>query len=60
MKYVEPNHYTADKSKTFKRIEDGFLMGNDMFLYNYIDENPDSIDNYEEVEDPDYVEDVKE
>ena len=56
MKYEEPNHYTADEGKTFKRIEDNFIMGNDMYLYNYIDGTPDVIENYEEVDDPDYVE----
>ena len=56
MKYEEPNHYTADEGKTFRRIEDNFIMGNDMFLYNYIDGNPDRIENYEEVDDPGYVE----
>ena len=54
MKYEEPNHYTADEGKTFRRIEDSFIMGNDMYLYNYIDGTPDNIENYEEVDDPDY------
>lgn len=49
MKFEHPNHYIADEGKTFKRIEDNFIMGNNMFLYNYIDGTPDNIENYEEV-----------
>ena len=49
MKFEQPNHYTADEGKTFKRIEDNFIMGNDMYLYDYIDGTPDKIENYEEV-----------
>lgn len=52
------NHYTADKGKTFRRKEDGFVMGNDMYLYNYIDGTPDKIENYEEIDDPNYTEDT--
>lgn len=55
MKYEEPNHYTTDEGKTFRRKEDNFIMGNDMYLYNYIDDTPDKIENYEEVDDPDYI-----
>lgn len=55
MKYEEPNHYIADEGKTFNRKEDNFIMGNDMYLYDYIDGTPDKIENYEEVDDPDYI-----
>lgn len=46
-----PIHYTADEGKTFNRIEDGFIMGNDMYLGKYIDGTDDVIENYEEVDD---------
>lgn len=53
MIYEEPNHYTADEGKTFRRKIDNFIMGNDMYLYRFIDGTEDIIDNYEEIdEDP--------
>jgi len=50
MTFEEPNHYTADEGKTFIRIIDNFDMGNDMYLYNFIDDTPDKIENYREEE----------
>lgn len=48
-------HYTAAEGKTWCRKADGFLMGNDMYLGKFIDGTDDVIDNYEEVEDPEYI-----
>lgn len=50
MIYEEPNHYTADENKTFIRKIDDFNMGNDMYLYDFIDGTKDVIENYEEKE----------
>lgn len=47
-----PTHYTADERKTFMRIEDGFIMGNDMYIGKYIDGTDDVIGNYVEIDDP--------
>ena len=55
MIFEQPNHYTADEGKTFRRKIDNFIMGNDMYLYNFIDGTKDTIDNYEEIDDLDYV-----
>lgn len=52
-----PKHYTADKGYTFKRKEDGFIMGSYIFLgkYNLNPTVDDTIENYEEVIDETYV-----
>ncbi len=55
MIYEEPNHYTADEGKTFLRKVDNFIMGSDMYLYNFIDGTPDVIENYTEIDDPNPV-----
>lgn len=57
MIYEEPNHYTADEGKTFLRKVDNFIMGSDMYLYNFIDGTPDVIENYTEIDDPNPNED---
>lgn len=51
---MEEGHYTAAEGKTYRRIVDGFIMGNDMYLGKFIDGTDDVIENYEEVDDPDY------
>ena len=42
------NHYIADEGKTFVRLIDGKIMGNDLYLGLYIDGSEDTIDNYKE------------
>ena len=51
----ETNHYVAKEGYTYKRKVDGFIMGNELYLGLYIDGTQDTIDNYEEVIDPDYT-----
>ena len=50
----ETNHYKAKEGYTFKRKVDNFIMGNELYLGKFIDGTDDVIENYEEVEDPDY------
>ena len=50
----ETNHYKAKEGYTYKRKIDGYIMGNELYLGLFIDGTQDIIDNYEEVEDPDY------
>ena len=52
----ETNHYKAKEGYTYKRKVDDFIMGNELYLGLYIDGTQDTIDNYEEVIDPDYTE----
>ena len=42
------NHYIADEGKTFVRIIDSKIMGNDLYLGLFIDGSEDIIDNYKE------------
>ena len=42
------NHYIADEGKTFVRLIDGKIMGNDLYLGLFVDGNEDTIDNYKE------------
>ena len=42
------NHYIADEGKTFVRLIDGKIMGNDLYLGLFVDGSEDSIDNYKE------------
>ena len=49
---MENNYYKAAEGKTFVRIEDGFIMGNDLYLGLYIDGSEDRIENYKEIDDP--------
>ena len=42
------NHYIADEGKTFVRLIDGKIMGNELYLGPYIDGSEDTIDNYKE------------
>ena len=46
------NHYIAQEGFTFKRKVDNYIMGPELYLYNFIDGTPDKIENYEEVELP--------
>ena len=48
------NHYVAKEGYTYKRKVDGFIMGNELYLGLFINGTEDTIENYEEVEDPDY------
>ena len=50
----ETNYYKAKEGYTYKRKVDDFIMGNELYLGLFIDGTADIIDNYEEVEDPDY------
>lgn len=47
-------HYTAQEGMTYLRKIDGFIMGNELYLGKFIDGSEDVIENYEEVEDPEY------
>ena len=42
------NHYIADEGKTFVRIIDNKIMGNELYLGLFIDGSEDTIDNYKE------------
>ena len=42
------NHYIADEGKTFMRIIDSKIMGNELYLGLFIDGSEDIIDNYKE------------
>ena len=42
------NHYIADEGKTFVRIIDSKIMGNELYLGLFIDGSEDIIDNYKE------------
>ena len=42
------NHYIADERKTFVRIIDNKIMGNDLYLRLFVDGSEDTIDNYKE------------
>ena len=52
---MEMKHYTALEGKTYRRKVDGFIMGNDMYLGKFIEGSDDVIENYEVVDDPEYV-----
>ena len=42
------NHYFADEGKTFVRIIDNKIMGNELYLGLFVDGSDDTIDNYKE------------
>ena len=42
------NHYIADEGKTFVRIIDNMIMGNELYLGLFVDGSEDTIDNYKE------------
>lgn len=42
------NHYIADEGKTFVRLIDNKIMGNDLYLGLFVDGSEDIIDNYKE------------
>lgn len=42
------NHYIADEGKTFVRIIDSKIMGNDLYLGLFVDGSEDTINNYKE------------
>ena len=44
-------YYKASEGKTFKRIVDDLIMGNELYLNKFVDGTEDSIENYIEVED---------
>jgi hypothetical protein len=56
MTFIEPNIYQADEGKTFMRRVDQFIMGDRLYLFNFIDGSRDVIENYTEIDDPDYEE----
>ena len=51
---MEYTHHKAKEGYTFKRKVDNFIMGNELYLGKFVDGTDDVIENYEEVEDPDY------
>ena len=42
------NHYIADEGKTFVRIIDNKIMGNELYLGLFVDGSEDTIDNDKE------------
>lgn len=44
------NYYKAAEGRTYKRIIDGFIMGPELRLRDFIDGTPDVIENYVEVD----------
>ena len=54
MEIMEYTHHKAKEGYTFKRKVDNFIMGDELYLGKFIDGTDDVIENYEEVEDPDY------
>lgn len=50
----QPINWYAEEGKVFKRKIDGFIMGESMQLGDFIDGTVDTIENYEEVDGPDY------
>lgn len=46
---MDNNYYKAKEGYTYKRIVDGFIMGNELYLGDFIDGSEDVITNYEEV-----------
>jgi hypothetical protein len=50
----ENKHFKAKEGFTYKRIVDDFIMGNELYLGKFIDDTDDVIENYIEVEDPEY------
>ena len=52
------NYYKAKEGMVYKRIIDGLIMGDELYLYEFIDGTEDSINNYIEVEKPLEFEDV--
>lgn len=51
---MSTSYYIAQEGMTFKRKVDGYIMGNELYLGNFIDGTADVIENYEEVEDTNY------
>ena len=52
---IEELNMTADEGKTFRRIEDQFIMGNGICLgINPLTGEQDVPENYEEIDDPNY------
>lgn len=51
---METNHYIAQEGMTYQRKVDGYIMGNELYLGKFIDDTEDVIENYKEVEDPEY------
>ena len=47
MRKINDRLYICDEGKVFRRISDGFIMGNGVDLGYY-----DTIENYEEIDDP--------
>lgn len=42
------NHYIADEGKTFVRLIDNKIMGNELYLGLFVDGSEDTINNYKE------------
>lgn len=42
-------HFKAKKGYTYRRKVDNYIMGNELYLGEFIDGTEDIIDNYEEV-----------
>ncbi|WP_291625589.1 hypothetical protein [Clostridium sp.] len=46
---MENNYYKAQKGYIYRRKVDNYIMGNELYLGEFIDGTEDIIDNYEEV-----------
>lgn len=51
-------HYKSSKGMVYKRIVDDFIMGNELYLGEFIDGTEDVIENYVEVADEVSVNDM--
>lgn len=52
-------HFKAKEGYTYRRKVDGYIMGNELYLGEFIDGTEDIIDNYEEVLDETPKEETK-
>lgn len=60
MKQINEISWSADEGMTFSRKVDGFIMGNHIQLGKCpLTGEDDKIENYEEVNDPEYDQDTK-
>lgn len=55
----ETNYYKAKKGYTYRRKVDNYIMGNELYLGEFVDGTEDTIENYEEVLDETPKEETK-
>lgn len=56
---MENNYYKAQKGYTYRRKVDNYIMGNELYLGEFVDGTEDTIENYEEVLDETPKEETK-